>query len=266
MVVHSVLPEALANAVAEVLAGAGIEHVAHPDGDAMAAAEAAAADRRAIALIGPYRSREVCEAVEATRPRGLALLAPVATWVGVTRDDEPGAAGEHDDPADHGGTILRLVARDMVVARRIAADARARGERALVVAGDHEYGVQLDGQLALAGLPRADRAEDASLVVLAGLAGQPEVAAALAAGLPIVAFDGAQSPELEDALFAMPFAPGEDFAGIAAARRAAELVAATHGDLDALRAAGPFDEHGDPLGPPVWLYRGTEPVRELPAS
>jgi hypothetical protein len=24
--------------------------------------------------------------------------------------------------------------------------------------------------------------------------------------------------------------------------------------LAALRAAGPFDEHGDPADPPVWLY------------
>ena len=38
--------------------------------------------------------------------------------------------------------------------------------------------------------------------------------------------------------------------------------------LAALRIAGPFDEHGDPVDPPVWLYRATadwtlEPDRPL---
>jgi hypothetical protein len=28
--------------------------------------------------------------------------------------------------------------------------------------------------------------------------------------------------------------------------------------LSALRIAGPFDEHGDPVDPPVWLYRAAE--------
>jgi ABC-type branched-subunit amino acid transport system substrate-binding protein len=104
MVVHSALPALLESAVAEVL---GAAHVAHGDRDPMAAAEAAAAD--GLALIGPFTSRTVAEAVEATAPAGLPLIAPVATWAGVTRDDEPGC---EDDPARHGGTVLRMVARD----------------------------------------------------------------------------------------------------------------------------------------------------------
>ena len=77
-------------------------------------------------------SRAVAEAVEATAPAGLPLIAPVATWAGVTRDDEPGC---EDDPARHGGTVLRMVARDTVVAARIAADLRAQGSEPLVIAG-----------------------------------------------------------------------------------------------------------------------------------
>jgi hypothetical protein len=50
----------------------------------------------------------------------------------VTRDDEPGC----EDAVRHRGTVLRLVARDTVVAARIAAGVHAAGQRALVVAGD----------------------------------------------------------------------------------------------------------------------------------
>ncbi|MFL5845788.1 MAG: hypothetical protein ACJ762_13960 [Solirubrobacteraceae bacterium] len=267
MVVHIVLPDALAAAAAGVLTAAGIEHAVHPDGAAMAAAEAAAADERAIALIGPYRSAEVAEAVEATAPRGLALLAPVATWAGVTRDDEPGC----DDAADHRGTVLRLVARDTVVAQRLAEHLRGLRQRALVIAGDHDYGMQLDGQLRLAGLERAATAEDADVLVLAGLAGHPEAEeAARLAPLPVIAFDGAQGADLgegRDLRFAMPFGPEDDLEGVAAARRAAQLVAEAvasgQGVLEALRAAGPFDEHGDPVDPPVWLWRDGRPDRPI---
>jgi hypothetical protein len=48
----------------------------------MRAAVAAADDPSALAMVGPYRSADVAEAVEATAPVGLPLLAPVATWVG----------------------------------------------------------------------------------------------------------------------------------------------------------------------------------------
>ena len=259
MRVHSVLPEPLAAAVEA--ARNELEHVAHPANGHMRAAEAAAADPGALALIGPFRSRAVAEAVEATAPAGLPLIAPAATWVGVTRADEPG--GE-DDPARHRGTVLRMVARDTEVAARLAEDVRAAGQHAFVVAGTHEYGAQLDGQLDHVGLPRAERPEDADLVVLCGLAGEPEVARAAGLALPVIAFDGVQGgAPLPDCSVLMPYAPGEDMGGTTAAARAMELVAAAWRGgahdrpamLAALRAAGRFDEHGDPADPPVWLYR-----------
>src|SRR3954468_5142404 len=136
-----------------MLRPAGITHIAHGYHAPMWAAEVAAGDPEAAAVIGPYRSRDVAEAVEATAPAGLPLIAPVATWAGVTRDDEPGC---DDDPADHRGTVLRLFARDTVIAQRIAAHLRAEGRLAYVVAGAHGYGIQLDGQLRLAGVPRVE--------------------------------------------------------------------------------------------------------------
>ena len=264
MTVHSALPERLEAAVSEVLDGAGVAHVAHGDRDTMAAAEVAAGDDGALALIGPFMSRDVAHAVEATAPVGLPLIAPVATWVGVTRDDEPGC----DDPARHAGTVLRMVARDTVVATRIAAYVREQGSRALVIAGDHEYGVQLDGQLRLAGLPRA--ADDADLVVLCGLPDHPEIEQARATTLPLIAFDGIQGSDLgREVSMALPFAPRDGVPfdhmvyGAEEARRAARLIVGALRDgvteraalLDALRASGPFDEHGDPVDPPVWLWR-----------
>jgi hypothetical protein len=283
--VHSALPEALTRAAADVLEAAGVAHAAHGDGDPMAGAEAAASDPRAIALLGPFRSADVAEVVEATAPARLPLIAPVATWAGVTRDDEPCG----DDPARHDGTVLRMVARDTEVAARIAADVRAGGRRALVVAGDHEYGVQLDGQLELVGLPRAEAAEDADLLVLCGLAGHPEMRRAAAlAPLPVVAFDAVQGADLgpdRDVLVALPYGPEDEAPmtdgtlGVSQARRAAELVvAALDGGardrepmLVALRALGPFDAHGDPVAPAVWLWRAEpdwtlRPERELRAT
>src|SRR3954462_3548017 len=101
------------------------------------------------------------------------------------------------DPARHRGTLLGILARDTVVASRIAADIARSGQRALVVTGEHEYGVQLDGQLELGGLPRASTIDDADLVVLGALAGCPEVQRAAAlAPLPVVAFDGVQGADL----------------------------------------------------------------------
>ena len=267
-VVHSALPPAPSAAVDGVLAAAGVQHAAHGDGAPLRAAEAAAADDGAVALIGPFRSAAVAEAVEATAPAGLALLAPVATWAGVTRDDEPGC----EDPARHRGTVLRLLARDTEVAARVAADVRATGRRALVVAGGHAYGRQLDGQLALGGLPRAASAAEADLVVLCALADGPEVGvAAASAPLPVVAFDGVQGASLgvgRDVRLALPFAPADAtaprdlLAGVAHARRAAGLVVAALREgacdraavLATLRALGPFDAHGDPVEPPVWLW------------
>src|SRR3954454_4269694 len=277
-VVHSTLPDPLAAVVDEVLSAARVEHRAHGARAPMRAAEAAAGDADAVALIGPFRSADVAEVVEATAPAGLPLLAPVATWAGGTRDDEPGGG----DAGSHGGTVLRLVARDTEVATRIAADVRASGGRALVVAGAHEYGVQLDGQLRLGGLPRADGPDDADLVVLCGLAGSPEVERAAAlAPLPVVCFDGVQGADLgagRDVRIALPVAPagdvrpGEMLFFVEPARRAASLVAdglrAGARDraalLTAMRAAGPFDEHGDPVDAPVWLWRADEEWRIAP--
>jgi hypothetical protein len=256
--VHSVIPEALTAAVDAALEG--VEHVPHAGLVDMRAAELAASDPEALALIGPFRSAAVAEAVDATAPVGLPLLAPVATWAGVTRSDEPCEG----DPARHGGTVLRMLARDTEVAARLAEDLRGAGRTAWVVAGEHEYGVQLDGQLEHVGLPRAARPEDADLVVLCGLAGRPEVARAAEPGLPVIAFDGVQGgAPIPDLSLALPFAADEDMGGTTAAARAARLISAAVAAgardraalLGAIRSAGPFDEHGDPVDPPVWLYR-----------
>ena len=274
MVVHSALPDSLTAVVDGVLRGADVEHRAHGPRAPLRAAEAAAADAGALALIGPFRSEDVAHAVEATAPAGLPLLAPAATWAGVTRDDEPGC----DDPARHRGTVLRLVARDTEVAARIAADVRAAGRRAFVVAGEHEYGTQLDGQLRLAGLPRTGDPAAADLVVLCGLAGSAEAdRAAALAPLPVIAFDGIQGAHLgagRDVRVALTVAPSDDvlpgdrfFAE--PTRRAAELVASglragardRAALLAAMRAAGPFDEHGDPVDAPVWLWRAGDDWR-----
>ena len=277
-VVHSALPDPLTAVVDEVLRGAAVEHRAHGPRSPLRAAETAAGDDGAVALLGPFRSADVAEAVEATAPAGLPLLAPVATWAGVTRDDEPGC----DDAARHRGTVLRLVARDTEVAARIAEWVRAEGRRALVVAGDHDYGVQLDGQLRMAGLPRAEDAGDADLVVLCGLAGSPEIGRATAlAPLPVVCFDGAQGADLgagRDVCVALPVAPADDLRPgevlffVEPARRAARLVvsALREGAADraavlaAMRAAGPFDEHGDPVDAPVWLWHADDEWRLEP--
>lgn len=276
MVVHSILPDDLTRAVAEVLAPVGIAHVVHGDADPVGAASVAAADDSALALIGPVRSADVAEAVEATAPAGLPLIAPAATWAGVTRDDEPGCI----DAARHRGTVLRIVARDTVVAQRIARDIGVRGQRALVVAGEHEYGRQLDDQLRVAGLPRSNDAERADVVVVAGLAGRPEVGRAAAlAPAPVIAFDGIQGADLGAASsihIALPFGPSAAVDGRVrlepCARRAAELLVGAlrtgarsrRGLLDALRALGPFDTHGDPVDPPVWLWRADPQWRLTP--
>ena len=158
------------------------------------------------------------------------------------------------------------------MARRIAEHVRSAGQLALVVAGQHDYGRQLDGQLRVADLPRAARAQDADVVVLAGLAGEPEIERATAsAPLPVVAFDGVQGALLGDreVRVAMPYAPvdgvptHELLAGVERTRHAADLVvrAAAEGAADrpamlaALRELGGFDLHGDPRDPPVWLWR-----------
>jgi hypothetical protein len=242
-----------------VLGEGGVRHVAHGESDHVGAATMAAGDPDAVAFIGPFRSRAVAEAVEATAPAGLMLLAPVATWAGVTRADEPGC---DDNPADHRGTVLRMVARDTEVAFRLAAYLRARGERAQLIAGDGEYGTQLAGQLRLADLPVGDEAD---VVVVAGVPEERGMErAAATAPMPVIAFDGVQGLDIgfdRDVWVVLPFA--EDPTHGVEAARAARLVvdalatgARTRADvLAACRAAGSFDEHGDPVDPPVWLWR-----------
>ena len=93
------------------------------------------------------------------------------------------------------------------------------------------------------------------------------MARAAGLGLPVVAFDGIQSgTPVPDCSLLLPFTPGDDMDGTTAAARAATLISeAVAGGardrtalLSALRIAGPFDEHGDPVDPPVWLYRAGE--------
>ena len=259
MAVHSILPQPLTDVVDEVLVAAGIVHIAHGDSDPVQAATVAAADPNARAVIGPYRSRDVAEAVEVTAEVGLPMLAPVATWVGVTRDDEPGC---EDDPANHRGTVLRMVARDSVVAQMISQRVRDADQRAIVIAGDHEYGTQLDAQLTMHDLPRAAGAGDADVIVLAGLAGQAEIHAARSlAPLEIIAFDGIQPEQFpdQDVLIALAYASTDGMIGVPEARRAAELIVAAlqpGGDtLSCLRDLGPFDGHGDLIEPAVRFER-----------
>jgi len=266
VVVHSALPARLAAEVDTVLARAAIAHVAHGVGDPVAAGVAAARDPEAVAFVGPIRSRAVAETVGATAPAGLPLFAPISTWVGVTRSDEPGC----DDPADHRGTVFRLVARDTEVAARIAHEVKKAGTRAHVVAGEHEYGMQLDRQLRLVGLPRTSDPADADLVVLCGLNGEPEIDRTRSlAPLAVIAFDGVQGADLgdgRDVQLALPFAPSAElspddlFSGLGHARHAAQLVVGAGASdrsslLQALRSHGAFDEHGDPTEPDVWLWR-----------
>jgi hypothetical protein len=234
-----------------VLDDAGIRHVAGSE------PERAVADPGAVAFIGPYRSRAVAEAIEVTAPAGLPLLAPVATWAGVTRDDEPGC---EDDPADHRGTVLRMVARDTAVAFRLAAHLRDRGEGALIVAGRGEYGTQIEAQLHLADLPRGE-----DVVVAAGVPEEPGMEAVRdTAPLPLIGFDGIQGLDVgsgRDVWVVLPFAedPTHGIEAARAARLVADALAAgarTRAEvLAACRAAGRFDEHGDPIDPAVWLWR-----------
>lgn len=252
--IASILPAELTGVVDDVLSDAGITHVAYGDEDPVGAAEEAVAGG-ALAVIGPFRSTQVVEALEITAPQGVALLAPVATWVGLTRDDEP-CGGE--EPAESRGTVLRMVARDMVVAQQIA----SRFKQAFVVAADHEYGQQLDEQLELAGLDRVEDPDRASVLVLCALADDPEIGwAEELAPLPVIAFDGVQGADLGDernVRVALVYEPGE-VVGFAETRRAAELVAEAIDDgatdratlLTALRQLGRFDAHGDPQDPVV---------------
>jgi hypothetical protein len=74
----------------------------------------------------------------------------------------------------------------------------------------------------------------------------------------VIAFDGIQGADLgpgREVRIASPYAPTDGPLGAPEAERAAELVVrATQAGADllvTLRELGPFDEHGDPVEPPV---------------
>ena len=180
-----------------------------------------------VALVGPFRSRDVAEVVEATAPAGLPLLAPVATWAGVTRDDEPGC---EDDPARHRGTVLRMLARDTEVAARLAADVRAPGSMRSCWRASTSTARSSTGSCAWSACRGPTTPQPPTWSCCAGWRAGRRSRAPRAAGLPVVAFDGVQGgPPVSGLRLVLPFAPGDDPAGTTAARRAASLVA------DALR-------------------------------
>jgi hypothetical protein len=193
MEVRSVLPEGLTQAVGEVLSRAGTRHVAHGDGDPVRAAEVVARDDDAIVLIGPFRSADVAEAVEATAPVGLPLIAPVATAAGATRTTSRGAMTRRAIAARHCGWT-RATPSSRSGSRRTS----QRGDDApLLSRGEHEYGPQVDDQLRIGALPRTADPGEADVVVLAGLAWEPEVERpAVLSPLPVIAFDGVQGAGL----------------------------------------------------------------------
>src|SRR5204863_2511776 len=129
---------------------------------------------------------------------------------------------------------------------------------------------QIAGQLRLANLPTAD---DAEVVVAAGVPEEPGMEAVKeTAPLPLIAFDGIQGLDVgeRDVWVALPFA-ADPTHGIEAARAARLVVDALAGGattraevLAACRAAGPFDGHGDPIDPPVSLWRAGEAWRLTP--
>jgi hypothetical protein len=241
MRVHSMLParhdERLTRALGE------IDHVPQ------STPEAAMGDSGCVAFVGPWRSVEVAEAMEGLGPHGLAHLAPAATWVGLTRPDEP--AGSDDKPERR--TLFRLAARDMEVCRAIVSvvDGRAR-----LISDGSEYGSQIASQLRLAGLE-----SDGDMVVYAGLG---ETAPP---GLPpnVIALDGAAHggfPERHpEALYFCAAHPVEGFTDAEAWDFAPQVEQAGRLIASGALPAG-FDEHGDPLEPVIgmWRFSGGEPV------
>ena len=228
----------------------------------MRAAELAAGDPEALALIGPFRSRRGRRGGRGDRAGRAAAARPGGDVGG--RDAQrraglrgrPGAPPRHraaDGGARHRGGGAAGGGRARGGAARVRGGRRARVRRA----------ARRPARPRRAAAGR-ERAEAADLVVLCGLAGQPEVARAAELGLPVVAFDGVQGgAPIPDCSLMLPFAPDEDMGGTTAADagRHAGLRGLAGGARDraallsAIRIAGPFDEHGDPVDPPVWLYR-----------
>jgi hypothetical protein len=234
MRVHSQLPGRHDAGLSRAL-GNSAEHVAQ------SSPEAAAADSQCAAFVGPWHSWLVAEAMEILRPAGITHVAPAATWVGLTRADEPGSGAA---PARR--TLFRIAARDMVVCRAIVA---AVGGQARIVSDDTDYGRQIGSQLRMAGLQ-----EGGDAVIYAGLGeSAPD-------GLPaeVICMDGAAQdgfPERHpDARYfgaayaqegytdeeCWDFAPHVDLAG--------RLIAG--GEI-----ASHFDEHGDLLEPRSGVWR-----------
>jgi hypothetical protein len=255
--VHSHLPEHLHGIVTEALGE--IEHLPHT-GEHVEAAEAASADPRCVAFIGPLLSWQVAETGEILNQAGIAQLAIGSTYSALTRK-EPGAYDGMPASLSPTGerTIFRLVPRDAAIARAVV----ARWPVARLVSDGSDYALQLAPQLQLAGL-REDEAAD--VTIYAGLA---EEAPDLGGG-ELVAFEGAALPGFpEHALLVLPQRGGEGWsAGHAIlyapqAKEAAMLVYGSAmaggptraGVLRGLRSCGRFDEYGDTLERKVGLWR-----------
>jgi hypothetical protein len=238
--VHSLLPERHDERLSRAL-GAAVEHVPQSSPDAALAAGAGA-------FVGPWLSADVAEAMETFSDR-LVHVAPAATWVGLTRRDEPGS---DDAPR---GRVLRVAARDTVVCRALVAAV----PEARVVHDGTEYGRQIAAQLRMCGLR-----EGGARVVYAGLGRQaPE--------LPPdpICLEGAVEGDFPhrhpDALYFAAAYPEDGFTDEQAWDFAPQVELA--GRL--LVAGDPerhFDEHGDLLEPRtgVWRFVDGRPVAVRP--
>jgi hypothetical protein len=233
MRVHSRLPDRHDRLLTRALDG--LEHVPQ------STPEAAAEDPHCGAFVGPWRSREVAEAIALLGPRGIHHIAPAATWVGLTRPDEPG-----HDPGAARRTLFRIAARDTVVCAAIVG---VVGGSAQLVVDDTPYGDQIAAQLRLCGLR-----DGGDTVVYAGLG---ETAPD---GLPadVLAMDGAAQhgfPERHPgatyfgaAYKAEGFSDAECWDFAPQVELAGRLLA--FGDLESH-----FDAHGDLLDAPVGAWR-----------
>lgn len=286
--VHSHLPPDLAAALSQSLSVGGVEHVDSGSANPVAAAQEAAADARAVAFVGPFRSFHVGETAAILNEAGMAQLAPAATYAALTRD-EPGA--EDGMPASlvptGRRTLFRLVARDTAVCQAVVAHV---GTRCALVSDGGSYGEQVAAQIRLAGVEPDD---DADTVLYAGLARDAPLEPLRAtAPRPVVTLDGALEPEFAAAL-------GHDRLQVASAAypregsdartvhafipQTAEAGMLVVGSLiaagpdrsrivEALRGCGRFDEFGDTTERRVGLWRiardgAIESVRtlEIPA-
>jgi hypothetical protein len=252
------LPERHAAVLAETLGAAGVDHVPG------STPEAAAADDACVAYVGPLRSWPAALAAPTLNAAGIVQVCPAATWVALTREDEPHGTDEAP-PQRPGGraTLVRLVPRDTEVCRKLVENAP---ERRLAVVEEHEsYGRQLGRQLRMVGLEEEPGEPDA--VVYCGLA--ENAPHGLLAGRRVYAFDGAQGFGDAHTRYVLANLPREGWsdedvrAFVPQAADAGELVAKAvaqgGADREAVRRAvwaiGGFDEHGDPPDPRVGVWR-----------